>query len=124
MFDTVVFNDAGLVPVITQDASTKEVLMLAWADLAALEASIATGNATYYSRSRACQWVKGEISGHTQRVLSVNTDCDGDAVLYIVDQCGPACHTGSYSCFLVGESAKPGPSETTDKPHRRSDERV
>lgn len=89
----------GLVPVVAQQWDTGEVLMLAWADLAALQATIATGKATYYSRSRQRQWVKGETSGNWQTVKSVAYDCDGDTVLYQVDQIGPACHTGSKSCF-------------------------
>ncbi|MDR2619563.1 MAG: phosphoribosyl-AMP cyclohydrolase [Propionibacteriaceae bacterium] len=99
MFDDLRFNEAGLIPVVAQDASTQAVLMLAWADKAALEATLRTGFATYFSRERQQQWVKGETSGHTQQVRAVYVDCDRDAVLYLVHQTGAACHTGSYSCF-------------------------
>jgi len=97
--DAVRFDERGLVPVITQDALSGEVLMLAWADRAALERTLATREGTYFSRSRQSQWVKGATSGHTQRVVSVSLDCDADAVLYRVEQLGPACHTGERSCF-------------------------
>ena len=89
----------GLIPVIVQDAKTKEVLMLAYADKEALENTLKTGKATYWSRSRKELWVKGETSGHTQKIKSVLTDCDYDTLLYIVEQRGPACHTGDYTCF-------------------------
>lgn len=93
------FDERGLIPVVTQDARTGAVLMQAYADRAAVERTLATREATYYSRSRGEQWVKGRASGHTQRVVSVHADCDGDSVLYRVEQTGPACHTGAYSCF-------------------------
>lgn len=95
------FDTNGLIPVVTQDARTGAVLMQAYADQAALERTLATREATYYSRSRAEQWVKGATSGHTQRVVSVAADCDGDSLLYRVEQTGPACHTGAYSCFFT-----------------------
>ena len=99
--DEVVFDAAGLVPVITQQMDDRRVLMLAWADRAALEQTRHSGFATYYSRSRARQWRKGEESGNTQRVREIRIDCDGDAVLYLVDQHGGvACHTGRASCFF------------------------
>jgi len=99
--DAVVFDAAGLVPVIAQQVQDQRVLMLAWADRAALEQTQRSGFATYYSRSRARQWRKGEQSGHTQRVHEIRIDCDGDAVLYLVDQSGGvACHTGRASCFF------------------------
>lgn len=98
--DQVVFDANGLVPVIAQQHSDRRVLMLAWADRAALEQTQRSGLATYYSRSRARQWRKGEESGNTQRVREIRIDCDGDAVLYVVDQQGAvACHTGRVSCF-------------------------
>ncbi len=95
----------GLVPVVVQDASTKEVLMVAYANREALEKTLKTGFAHYYSRSRRKLWKKGEISGNTQKVKRVLVDCDGDTLLYIVEQKGVACHTGEYSCFFrtVGE---------------------
>lgn len=93
------FDSSGLVPVIAQQWDTGEVLMLAWMDAEALERTLATGEATYYSRSRQRQWIKGETSGHTQRVREVRVDCDGDTVLILVEQSGPACHNGNRSCF-------------------------
>jgi phosphoribosyl-AMP cyclohydrolase len=93
------FDSSGLVPVIAQQWDTGEVLMLAWMDAEALERTLATGEATYYSRSRQRQWTKGETSGHTQRVREVRVDCDGDTVLILVEQSGPACHNGNRSCF-------------------------
>ncbi|AZI59450.1 phosphoribosyl-AMP cyclohydrolase [Nakamurella antarctica] len=93
------FNEAGLVCAVAQQFDTLEVLMVAWMDETALRATLTTGTATYFSRSRQRQWVKGETSGHTQRVLQVRYDCDGDTVLMLVDQQGAACHTGSRTCF-------------------------
>jgi len=95
----VVFNDQGLVPVVTQDETTGRVLMLAYMNREALEATLTTGRAVYYSRSRAELWRKGDTSGHAQFVRRVELDCDGDALLITVQQVGPACHTGSTSCF-------------------------
>jgi imidazoleglycerol phosphate synthase cyclase subunit len=95
----VVFGADGLIPVIAQDAHTREVLMLAWMDAEALRRTAQTGQATYFSRSRQEYWVKGETSGHTQRVVEIRTDCDRDAVLLLVNQTGPACHTQTTSCF-------------------------
>ncbi len=90
----------GLIPVITVDAETKEVLMQAYANKEAVELTLKTKKATYWSRSRNELWIKGETSGHTQKVISVSTDCDYDSLLYVVEQTGPACHTGEYSCFF------------------------
>lgn len=95
------FDERGLIPVITQEAGTGTVLMQAYADLAAVKRTLATREATYYSRSRQEQWVKGATSGHTQQVVGVSVDCDGDSVLYTVRQTGPACHTGAHSCFFT-----------------------
>jgi phosphoribosyl-AMP cyclohydrolase len=92
-------NDAGLVPAIAQQHDSGQVLMLGWMDDEALARTLATGRATYWSRSRREYWVKGETSGHAQRVVAVRLDCDGDTVLLQVDQEGPACHTGARSCF-------------------------
>ena len=99
-------NDAGLVPAIAQQHDTGEVLMLGWMDDEALARTLATGRATYWSRSREEYWVKGETSGHHQWVRAVRLDCDGDTLLLQVDQIGAACHTGARTCFdadLVGE---------------------
>lgn len=92
-------DPAGLVAAIVQQHDTGEVLMLAWMDEEALRRTLATGRATYWSRSRQRYWVKGETSGHHQYVRSVSLDCDGDALLLQVDQVGVACHTGSRTCF-------------------------
>jgi phosphoribosyl-AMP cyclohydrolase len=88
-----------LIPAIAQDASTGEVLMLAYMNHESLAITIDTGNATYWSRSRNELWEKGATSGHTQKVLSISVDCDGDALLLKVEQTGAACHTGDRSCF-------------------------
>ena len=104
---SITFNEAGLVPVIAQDVHTREVLMLAHANLEAVTKTLETKKGTYYSRSRGKLWVKGEQSGHTQQVSAVTLDCDGDALLYSVDQTGAACHTGQRSCFhnpLLGDA--------------------
>jgi phosphoribosyl-AMP cyclohydrolase len=102
MDDQVRFGPDGLIPVIAQQWDTREVLMLAWMDAEALRRTLATGRATYWSRSRAEYWVKGETSGNTQAVKEVRVDCDADALLLLVDQSGPACHTGLRSCFDTG----------------------
>ena len=88
-----------LIPAIAQDAKTKEVLMLAYVNQEALAHMIATSTGTYWSRSRNELWVKGATSGHTQKVLSLALDCDGDALLISVEQIGAACHTGEKTCF-------------------------
>ena len=93
------FNADGLVAAIAQDANTNEVLMLAWMNAEALTATIETGRATYWSRSRQKLWVKGETSGNTQKIVDILIDCDQDAVLLKVEQSGGACHTGRNSCF-------------------------
>lgn len=93
------FNADGLVAAIAQDAETSEVLMLAWMNTEALEATLQSGRATYWSRSRQELWIKGETSGHTQTVIDIKIDCDQDAVLLKVAQTGGACHTGRKSCF-------------------------
>ncbi|MEX2583902.1 MAG: bifunctional phosphoribosyl-AMP cyclohydrolase/phosphoribosyl-ATP diphosphatase HisIE [Gemmatimonadota bacterium] len=97
--DEIRFDERGLVPVVTQEASTGELLMLAYADRQALETTLSSGQAHYWSRSRESLWKKGETSGNVQEVVDVRLDCDGDAVLYRVRQHGPACHTLERSCF-------------------------
>lgn len=92
-------NDAGLVPAVVQQHDSREVLMLAWMNDEALQRTLATGRATYWSRSRQELWIKGETSGHRQWVREVRLDCDGDTLLVLVDQEGPACHTGARTCF-------------------------
>ncbi|GEO25481.1 histidine biosynthesis bifunctional protein HisIE [Alicyclobacillus acidoterrestris] len=90
----------GLVPVVVQDVDTGHVLTLAYADREAIKRTLATGETWFYSRSRQEYWHKGETSGHTQKVVDVRVDCDGDAVLYLVQPQGPACHTGETTCFF------------------------
>src|SRR4051794_18698146 len=102
-------DPAGLVAAVVQQHDTGEVLMLAWMDDEALHRTLTTGRATYWSRSRAQYWVKGETSGHAQHVKSVALDCDGDALLVKVDQVGPACHTGDHTCFDAGELSVSAP---------------
>jgi phosphoribosyl-AMP cyclohydrolase len=89
----------GLIPVVTQDAETKAMLMLAYANKEALEKTLSTGFAHYWSRSRGKLWMKGETSGHTQKIVRVVADCDYDALLYVVEQKGSVCHTGADTCF-------------------------
>jgi phosphoribosyl-ATP pyrophosphohydrolase/phosphoribosyl-AMP cyclohydrolase len=97
---TVTFDGAGLVPVIAQDARSGVIRMVAWANREALASTLATGAAHFWSRSRKALWRKGESSGHTLAVREIRIDCDGDAVLYLVDAQGPSCHTGATSCFF------------------------
>ena len=103
MFDpaTLSYNEGGLLPVVAQDHASGEVLMLAWMNAEAVARTLATGRVTYWSRSRAAFWVKGETSGHVQRLVELRLDCDGDALLVLVDQTGPACHTNRQSCFYT-----------------------
>ena len=95
----VVFNGDGLAPVIVQQWDTAEVLMLAWMDAEALRRTLTSGRAVYWSRSRREYWRKGDTSGNIQLVREARLDCDGDAILLRVDQTGPACHTGTRTCF-------------------------
>jgi phosphoribosyl-AMP cyclohydrolase len=92
-------NPQGLVAAVVQQHGTNEVLMVGWMDDEALHRTLTTGRATYWSRSRAEYWRKGDTSGNVQHVREVRLDCDGDALLVVVDQVGPACHTGAHSCF-------------------------
>jgi phosphoribosyl-ATP pyrophosphohydrolase/phosphoribosyl-AMP cyclohydrolase len=94
------FNEAGLIPTVTQDVKTKEVLMLAWMNLESIQLTISSGYATYYSRSRKNLWKKGETSGHFQKIINITADCDFDCILLEVEQIGNACHTGSQTCFF------------------------
>ncbi|MCS6767240.1 MAG: phosphoribosyl-AMP cyclohydrolase [Candidatus Nitrosocaldus sp.] len=97
--DDVDFKSDGLVPVIVQDATSKDVLMLAYANREALQLTIQTGKAWFWSRSRKRLWMKGEESGNVQYVKDVLVDCDSDALIYMVESSGPACHTGNRTCF-------------------------
>ena len=110
------FSPEGLVPVVAQDRQSGNLLMLGWANRDALSRTLESGQAHYYSRSRQTLWRKGESSGHTQQVVEIRLDCDADTVLYRVDQQGPACHTGTPTCFSTvvrpdgstAEGADPG----------------
>ncbi len=97
--DAIQWNEQGLVPVITQDVVTHKVLMLAWVNRVALEKTMQSGEAVYWSRSRNRLWHKGEESGHIQKIIDIRLDCDNDALLFLVEQTGLACHTGRFSCF-------------------------
>lgn len=114
--DALQFNADGLLPVVTQCASSGAVLMVAWMNRAALEKTLNDNMMTYYSRSRKTLWTKGETSGNVQRLLSLHTDCDGDTLLAKVEQTGAACHTNRPSCFYAavarGNSSPPLPPFT------------
>jgi phosphoribosyl-ATP pyrophosphohydrolase/phosphoribosyl-AMP cyclohydrolase len=113
------FGADGLVPVVTQESRSGDVLMVAYANREALDRTLSTGLAHYFSRSRGRLWQKGETSGHVQRITEVRLDCDGDAVLYRVEQTGPACHTGTRTCFsavISGEAGKRPSGETSEDP--------
>jgi phosphoribosyl-AMP cyclohydrolase len=99
--DQVKFNEQGLIPVIAQDSTSKEVLMMAWMNASSLQETIELGQAVYWSRSRGRRWHKGEESGHFQNIQQVLLDCDGDTILLLVEQVGGiACHTGAPNCFF------------------------
>ena len=102
------FGADGLVPVVTQESRSGDVLMVAYANRDALDRTLSTGMAHYFSRSRGKLWQKGETSEHVQHVVEVRLDCDGDAVLYRVEQTGPACHTGTRTCFSTVVSGEAG----------------
>jgi phosphoribosyl-AMP cyclohydrolase len=114
VYDILKWNHDGLVSVIAQEQSTGEILMVAYANREALSQTLKTGTATYFSRSRQELWVKGETSGFKQQIREVRVDCDGDALLYIVEAPGPACHQMRRSCFSHRIDADG--SVHTDKP--------
>ncbi len=97
--DNLRYNADGLVPVIAQQQATGEVLMMAWMNRAAIEETLKTGQMCYWSRSRQAYWRKGESSGHVQKLVEMRIDCDGDTLLCLVKQQGPACHTERSNCF-------------------------
>jgi phosphoribosyl-AMP cyclohydrolase len=103
----IAFTADGLVPVIAQQHDTGEVLMMAWMNAQSITLTLETGQVTYWSRSRKALWRKGETSGHTQALKELRIDCDGDALLALVDQTGPACHTGERSCFFTSVNVNP-----------------
>jgi phosphoribosyl-ATP pyrophosphohydrolase/phosphoribosyl-AMP cyclohydrolase len=111
--DGVRFGADGLVPVVAQESRSGDVLMVAFANREALERTAATGKAHYFSRSRGALWRKGESSGHDQMIREIRIDCDGDTVLYRVEQTGPACHTGTRTCFssALGPDSRPRTDE-------------
>lgn len=106
VIDQLAFNEQGLIPVITQDADGQKVLMLAWMNKEALLLTLSTKRVTYWSRSRQQLWAKGETSGHTQTLVSMSFDCDGDAILCQVNQVGAACHTHRPNCFYLNVDAE------------------
>jgi phosphoribosyl-ATP pyrophosphohydrolase/phosphoribosyl-AMP cyclohydrolase len=112
MDDEIVFDERGLVPCIVQDFSSGEVLTLAYMNALALARTRETGELHLWSRSRDELWHKGATSGNTQAVRAIRLDCDGDALLALVEPAGPACHTGERTCFHRGELAPPAPHET------------
>ena len=95
------YDDAGLIPVVAQDADDGQVLMLAWMNSEAVARTLETGRVTYWSRSRGQLWIKGETSGHVQNLVDLHIDCDRDCLLVVVNQSGPACHTNRKSCFFT-----------------------
>jgi phosphoribosyl-AMP cyclohydrolase len=106
IIDQIAFDANGLVPAIAQQHDTGEVLMLAWMNRAAVAETLASGQVCYFSRSRGRLWRKGESSGQTQRLIELRLDCDGDALLLLVDQTGVACHTGRRDCFFRAAGAQ------------------
>jgi phosphoribosyl-AMP cyclohydrolase len=97
--DALVYDDRGLIPAIAQQHDTGEVLMLAWMNRDAVLATLTGGRVTYWSRSRQAMWRKGDSSGHIQELVEARVDCDGDTLLLLIRQTGPACHTGARNCF-------------------------
>ena len=101
ILDALPYNDQGLIAAIAQDAQSKQVLMLAWMDRTAIERTLTEAQVWYYSRSRQAYWRKGETSGNVQQLVEMRFDCDGDALLMLVNQTGPACHTERTDCFYL-----------------------
>lgn len=100
VLEAIEWNERGLIPAIVQDASTLEVLMMAYMNAASLQATLDRGKTTFWSRSRRTLWQKGETSGNTQQVIDIRIDCDSDTLLILVEPAGPACHTNARSCFF------------------------
>jgi phosphoribosyl-AMP cyclohydrolase len=113
-YDQLKFNSEGLIPAIVQDAGNGRVLMMAWMNRESLDRTLKTGNTCFWSRSRQKFWVKGEQSGHTQRVKDIAFDCDGDTLLIQVEQVGAACHEGYQSCFFRSIEADGAGIKTTE----------
>jgi phosphoribosyl-ATP pyrophosphohydrolase/phosphoribosyl-AMP cyclohydrolase len=93
------FDEKGLIPAVIQDASSKDILMVAWMDAESLQKTVESGETWFWSRSRRELWHKGGTSGNTQKVIEIRYDCDGDSLLVLVEPAGPACHTGEQTCF-------------------------
>ncbi|MFC9542764.1 bifunctional phosphoribosyl-AMP cyclohydrolase/phosphoribosyl-ATP diphosphatase HisIE [Lysinibacillus sp. NPDC056959] len=117
MMDSIKFDEKGLVTAVVQDANTKEVLTVAYMNKESLEKTLESGETWFYSRSRQELWHKGATSGHTQKVVSIKADCDGDALVVEVIPSGPACHNGTTSCFteIIQQNAKVGSVEIISK---------
>lgn len=113
LIERVRWNEQGLVPAIVQDATTQQVLMMAWMNAESLQQTLEKGETVFWSRSRGEIWHKGATSGNVQRVVDLRIDCDGDTLLFSVEAAGPACHTGETSCFFRTASE----FSTTDKPY-------
>jgi phosphoribosyl-AMP cyclohydrolase len=113
-YDNLKFNADGLIPAIVQDATSGRVLMMAWMNRASLEATVTTGRTHFWSRSRQQFWIKGETSGHVQKVKDIAFDCDGDTLLIQVEQTGAACHEGYRSCFFRSLSAGGAEARVTE----------
>src|SRR3954471_5471370 len=124
MDDAIAFDQRGLVPRVSQDWRSGEVLTLAYMNREALERTRATGELHLYSRSRQELWHKGATSGNTQAVKALRLDCDGDTVLALVEPAGPACHTGERTCFHHGEAEPPAPHEALPTLERTVDARA
>ncbi len=114
-FDQIKFDENGLVPAIIQDRRTQKVLMMAWMNRESLEKTLQSGFTHFWSRSRQQLWKKGETSGHTQKVVNVAFDCDGDCLLITVDQIGAACHEGYLSCFFRSSMHQGQGFQVTDR---------
>ena len=114
MLPTLKYNSDGLIPAIVQDAQSKRVLMLAWMNSTALQATLDTGFMNYWSRSRQKYWLKGETSGHPQKVVRWCVDCDADTLLFEVEQISGACHTGYASCFFQAFAPDGTPQEISE----------
>jgi len=125
--DNLKFNQDGLIPVITQNYYTGKILMQAYANKEAIEETLKSGYATYYSRSRNALWKKGETSGNYQKIMDIKVDCDEDSIIYLVVEEGPACHTGEESCFYrnlnLEKDSKPVPFEILHKLYEKIQER-
>jgi phosphoribosyl-AMP cyclohydrolase len=123
LIDQLKFDANGLLPAIIQENGTGRVLMMAWMNRASLEKTLATGNTVFWSRSRQKFWMKGERSGHLQRVRQIAFDCDGDTLLIQVDQTGAACHEGYRSCFFRSASLD-GQTITVTEPRLETPEQI